>query len=553
MRVFVRPPARSRWLVTAATCAVALASAACASARIRKENALALAAADAKVLEGCYDCLQDARRTFERLAAGKKSKSSPAVVARLFETDILIALREKELGMDSRGAMERARVLAPRVPTTFEPGRVLALADHALPDGNAYPLEATAALLRSNKPFVDKLDTELAWIEQSPLTPAVLKYIALAVDCSYPDRYTERGDTTNPLERRREVPINAPPLLAYRAANCAKADTLGLKRVLAAVPQLSEAAYALGNVVVWFSGETGGEDARKYYASAHARFPRAAGVTFMSGWLDLNVGDCREAIRYFDETIAMQPEHDRAILQKAICQSTLHEDSAAIATATRFIALETPDIAQGYYWRAIGRLRRRELEMARSDIELAKAHSRAADILTVAGIIEFEQADFMVAETDLRGARAAPKGDENCNAGFYLGSVLMKREAWEEAAASYDSAMVCYDDKANLIAAKIEEVRRSTRGSEEFRAKRIASLESDLADRRKRNQTSAFNAASMNVRLGNFSRAAELLTVAAQSPDLADQVEKLREQLVQVSRPPASGVIRQRQVPRDHH
>ena len=536
MRVFVSAPNRSRWLVTAVACIAGLTSAACASARIRKENALALAAADAKVLEGCYHCLQDARHTFERLAAGKKSKDSPAIAARLFETDILIALREKELGLDSRGAMERASTVAPRVPVTFEASRVIALADRALPDGNAYPLEATAALLRRNKQFVDKLDAELGWIEQAPLTPAVRKYIALAVDCSYPDRYKERGDTTNPLERRREVPINAPPLVAYRAANCAKADTLGLKRVLAAVPHFDEAAYALGNVVVWFSGETGGDDARKYYASAYARFPRAAGVTFMSGWLNLNVGDCREAIRYFDETVAMQPEHERAILQTAICQSTLHEDSAAIATTTRFIALETPDIATGYYWRAISRLRRKELEMARSDIELAKARSRAAEVLTAAGIIEFEQADFTIAETDLRGARAAPKGDENCNAGFYLGSVLTKREAWAEAAASYDSAMVCYDDKANVIAAKIEQVRQSTRGSAEFRAKRIASFESDLADRRKRNQTSAFNAASMNARLGNFARAEELLTVAAQSPDLADQIAKLREQLAQASR-----------------
>ena len=550
MRAFVRPPNRSRWLVTAVACAVGLASAGCASARIRKENALALAAADAKVLEGCYDCLQDARRTFERLAVGNTSKSSPAIVGRLFETNVLIALREKELALDSRGAMERVRSLAPRVPTTFEPDRVLALADHALPDGNAYPLEATAALLRRNKPFVDKLDAELAWIEQAPLTPAVRRYIALAVDCSYPDRYKDRGDTTNPLERRREVPVNAPPLVAYRAADCAKADTLALKRVLAAVPQFDEAAYALGNVVVWFAGETGGDDARKYYASAYARFPRAAGVTFMSGWLNLNVGDCHEAIRYYDETLAIEPSHDRAILQTVICQSTLHEDSAAIATATRFIALETPDIAQGYYWRAISRLRRRELEVARGDIELAKARSRGAEVLTAAGIIEFEQADFTIAETDLRGARAAPKGDENCNAGFYLGSVLTKREAWAEAAASYDSAMVCYDDKANLIAAKIEQVRGSTRGSAEFRARRIASLETDLADRRKRNQTSAFNAASMNARLGNFARAEELLVIAAQSQELAEQISKLREQLAQASRPAAAPPSRQRAVPR---
>jgi hypothetical protein len=40
----------------------------------------------------------------------------------------------------------------------------------------------------------------------------------------------------------------------------------------------------------------------------------------------------------------------------------------------------------------------------------------------------------------------------------------------------------------------------------------------------------------MNARLGNFARAEELLTVAAQSPDLADQIAKLREQLAQASR-----------------
>ena len=36
---------------------------------------------------------------------------------------------------------------------------------------------------------------------------------------------------------------------------------------------------------------------------------------------------------------------------------------------------------------------------------------------------------------------------------------------------------------------------------------------------------------------GNYARAEELLAVAGQSPDLTDQVTKLREQLVRVARP----------------
>jgi hypothetical protein len=214
--------------------------------------------------------------------------------------------------------------------------------------------------------------------------------------------------------------------------------------------------------------------------------------------------------------------------------------------------MSTPDIATRLLLAADEAMAEEVRQLAMTlDGENLKRQEEEAEILTAAGIIEYEQSDFVVAETDLRGARAAPKGDENCNAGFYLGSVVMKREAWAEAAASYDSAMVCYDDKANLIAAKIEEVRQSTRGSAEFRARRIASLESDLGDRRKRNQTSAFNAASMNARLGDFARAEELLVTASQSPDLADQIAKLREQLAQAVRPTAPAPARQRQVPRD--
>src|SRR5262245_15534093 len=158
MRAFVRPPTLLRRLAMAGVCGVVLVATGCASARIKRENALALAAADAKVLEGCYGCLEEARHTYERLAAAKSSKSSSGIIARLFETDVLIALREKELGLDSRQAMESAHALVPRVPATLEPDRVLTLADHSLPDGNAYPLKATAALLRRNKPFVDKID-----------------------------------------------------------------------------------------------------------------------------------------------------------------------------------------------------------------------------------------------------------------------------------------------------------------------------------------------------------------------------------------------------------
>lgn len=509
----------------------------CASARIQRENARALATADARVLEGCYDCLRDARAIYARLAGGKPNKNTPALVARLFETDVLLALREKELALDSRVSLERARSLAARVPQPLEPKRVLDIVDAVLPDANGLSMKAMDALRRRNRPLLEKIDGELAWVEQAPLTPAVRKYLALSLDCSYSDRKRAPGDTVNTLEKRRALPINAPPLLAYRAADCAKPDTLALKRVLVAVPTFDEAGYSLAGLNVFSAGETGGDGVRALLDRAHARFPRAPGVMFLSGYLNSLLGDCAEANRFYDATLAVEPAHDRAMLQMTICLTNLHQDSAAIATATRFIALEPSNVAEGYYWRSANRLRRRELDLARSDIEAAKARSRNdGTIFTLAGIIEHEQEDLGVAESDLRGARSAWKGDGNCTAAFYLGSVFNKRERWPEAAAAFDSAMVCYDGRAQDVALKIEEVRASTKGSAAFRAKRIALLEEELADRRRRYCSSAFNVASMSARIGNLARADEVLAIAAQAAELTEQVAKLRELIAEATR-----------------
>jgi tetratricopeptide (TPR) repeat protein len=525
----------AHWVALAATATLSLG---CASAQIRKANELALARADARVLEGCYGCLRDARDVYARLAtdkhAPKIAKGARTIVARLFETEVLLALREKELALDARASLDRARALVPRVSATMEPRRVIDMVDAVLPDGAGTPAKAMDALEERHRPYLQKIEDDLSWVEAAPLTPAVRKYIALSLDCSYATRKRPAGDTVNTLAKRREIPINAPPLVTYRAADCAKTDTLALKRVLYATPGFHEAGYALAALNVMFAGETGGEDVKRQLDSAHTNFSTAPGVTYLAGYLGSLLGDCTEANRFYEKTLALEPAHDRAMLQMTICQTNTHLDSAAIATATRFIALETSNIAEGYYWRATNRLRRKELDLARSDIEAAKSRSRNdGNVFTLAGIIEHEQNDLGIAERDLKAARSVFQGDGNCSAAFYLGSVLSRVERYIEAAASFDSAMVCYDVRVQAVTLKIDQVRNSTKGTAAFRQKRIAFLEEELADRRRRYFTSTYNFASMSARIGNIPRAEELLAIASQAPQLAEQVAKLRELIAQ--------------------
>src|SRR5687767_7695680 len=156
---------------------VALASAAmslgCASARIRKANELALARADTRVLEGCYECLRDARDVYARLATDKNApriaKGAPSIVARLFETEVLLTLREKELALDARASLERVRALVPRVPATMEPRRIVDMADASLPDGAGTPVKAMDALQERHRPYLQKIEDDLTWVESAPL------------------------------------------------------------------------------------------------------------------------------------------------------------------------------------------------------------------------------------------------------------------------------------------------------------------------------------------------------------------------------------------------
>jgi len=80
------------------------------AARIAAETR---AFAELRVSEGCYDCLLEAKGAYEKLGV---TQGRPSVAMRLFEIELLLTLRERELAMDSAASLARARALAPELP-----------------------------------------------------------------------------------------------------------------------------------------------------------------------------------------------------------------------------------------------------------------------------------------------------------------------------------------------------------------------------------------------------------------------------------------------------
>ncbi|HET9372223.1 MAG TPA: tetratricopeptide repeat protein [Vicinamibacterales bacterium] len=500
-------------------------AAGCASAPIKKADMVELATADAKVHEGCYDCLLAARNTYARIAVGK---ARPLVIGRLFETELLIAVREKALALPSDETIARARSLVPDLPPGYSADRLFALVDAILPYDIGTPNSELIQLRRPRAAYVRTIDGEIAWLASSPLTPVVSQSLTLAIDCAYPFRTPPAGQPRRPPGWRPQAPPDAPPLIRFGVANCGNPIFADLEKLRADVPSFIDAAVFLLRLGLVTARDDGGRNVKERFTEVYARFSNSPAVTYLGGNYYQIIGDCREGLRYYDETIALKPVHERALLGRTICLTYLKRQQDAIAAATRMIELKTFNVSEAYYWRAWNHHFLKDLPQARRDIESAKAIAASGEIFTLAGIIEHDQDDLAVAEKDLKSARQAAYGNRNCTAAWYLGLVGMKRQQWLESSDWFLGAMTCYEQNVAESETGLAQMQAKTDLDPDFKARQIANFEAALKEDRGQFHAAAFNAANQGARGGDFARAKTLIEVAAKDPALADLVKQLR-------------------------
>lgn len=492
--------------------------------------------ADAQVEAGCYDCLLQARAIYEQVGA---EVGRATVLPALFETDVLLALREKELALDTAPeALARARRISAELPPEAQADRYLALVALVLPDNVGTPRRELQAMRDARDSRLGSIDAEMSWLRDAPtLREPARQYLSLAVDCSFLARsrrlssvMAAAGVWTGAravLQAKEDVV----PLVAYRAAICDLIGSRTLERVHTTVPQSAEAAYFLARPQLQASSQTGGAAPRRLLNEALARFPSSASVVYLSGNLSQLVGDCRRGLDLYDRTLVLEPAHEDAMLGRTMCLTLLGRGDEAIAQATTMIELRPYNLGEAYYWRAYNYQLRDQLQPARADITLAKplAGREIMRFYTLAGIIEHDQNDLTVAEDDLRRAVAA--GDGNCIAMSYLGMVKNKRDDHSASAGYFSTASDCYWANVRNDERALREMQANKDVDPDFKARQIASFEAALKVDRHYQYTAAFNAANEHARAGNIEQARTLLDVAANEASLAGKIAQLRDML----------------------
>lgn len=505
---------RTRWL--AALCFVA----GCASAPVRPAAtpAVDLRAADARLLQGCYDCLIEARDAYARAAVGRYR---PLVLPRLFEAELLVALREKEFAIDARAALARARALAAELPAAIDADRYVALVDAVPYESFGWPRAEAARFRLDHSTFASQVDQAITWLRSDVLSPAVAEYLARALDCGYGAR---------PRNEQRVnfggVDDTAVPLLRYRAAACAPGLAPPFERLLDGLPEFVDASYYLGVIGVAGLAE-GGPDPRPFVNQIQRRLPDSPAVAFLAATMQQTLGNCAAALPLFDRLIALKPAHERGWLGRVTCLTALQQTTGAIAAATRMIEMSLDNRDEAYYWRARNYHGLGQLALARADSDTAKALRIKSDVLTLAGLIEHDQDDLDVAEADLKRAQQMDRG-RNCFAAWLLGSVFVKRSGWGPAAASFDAARACYGDDATTRGLLLDNLEKNERLDPEYRRAQAAILRSQVEASRQQHYAAAFNAANFFYQSGDLDKARELLDIAELDPSLGAEVASLR-------------------------
>lgn len=457
-----------------------------------------LASADRLVPAGCYDCLLGAYDKYDRL------RSNPAVAADAtlgaIRAAVLIAMRERELGMVDSGHLRIARDLAqahPDLPDWL--GKILEISD-VLPStipgiargvAGDIDLERSMALRRNAAVYEQILR------DSAPLD-LLAGYAYASFRCA-----AVNGRPVPPAEIFATLkPYEAAPLIAFRRATCRGTDGPAIERIAAADARFIEHNYLLGMLAVSRLPRPDLDGATALYLRAREWHPEWPSLTQALGNVAMTAEDFDGAIRFYGEALALAPRAVEARLGKvrALTYTGRHEE--AIAEIDPWLEGRW-NLGDAHYWRAVNEMQLQRNDEAWVDIEAAAKLLINADVPKLAGIIAYRRRQLDVARAKFEESRARSRDD--CETTFYLGVVLAELRDWTQTADTLSSAGACLEAAEQRLVAEIDAIRASDEPPAR-KARQIARRERDITGGRRMRAQAWFNAA---VAYFSLARAAE--------------------------------------------
>jgi tetratricopeptide (TPR) repeat protein len=485
--------------------------AACAAKGPSPQMVADIARGDALVRAGCYTCLEEA------LAIYQKHRVQQGV----FDASLLIAIREKELGIPAEGSTAAARSVATPLSQSVLDAFELMIGETSGLD----PIQR-AALTGRERPPVEKDNPKRRALDPLFGKDMVATYVALTIDCESP-RLLESVDVEALLQAYQNL-----PLLRFRIARCGVPIAAPLMELRAKDPRWTDTLFWEARRAI-VGSPTGGIDlsqAIALYGEGRAAFPDSLALTIAWSNANLAAEEFEPALSGFDSMLAAFPDHRDALIGRATALSYLMRHAEAIAAATRVIDLGTWHLGDALYWRAWNRYHLKEYETAWADVENAIKGLANARVYMLAGLIAYARTDLATAVQ--RFDRAYEIDSSACDALWMSGLVSIDQTDLPAAAPKFTKAMTCFVSAAaslrqnrarveQLIAARgTPATARETRQLERF------TRDADNAE--EKSAQSAFNAAQCYARTGERTMALNLVEVAIAHPRMNEKAAALK-------------------------
>ena len=472
-----------------------------------------IAAADLFYGRGCLVLLKRAHELYEELYRHPGSKAR--VAEKLARTSLLIAVREKELGIANRSYMDAALEVIKENPSL----------------STLTPCAEIAGLYWvQGKGVMRDIDERFTWLE----TRAKLEKMEpdlrakASTDEFFAYIYTVYKSAFSSPSEEKEVlhwvkgAFPGSLLLKYKTAISPPEDEEALKELLAVEPEFYEAAYNLGNLSL---ARRNLLEAENYLLQAHYGIPQSSQVTILLASIYLALEELERGLEFYEKTLAIAPEYRDALLGKAVCLSHLGKHNEAIPVLEKIIELGHWLIGESYYWLAWNHHELKNNQAAAASVEEAKGRlPTSTEVFTLSGVIALEEGELAKAERDLK--EALQYGPANSEALFSLGSLYARREEWTNSGLYFEKAARAFEGEEQALRERIIQAETSSLSAE--RKERFIRRKKLQLERVSSSKATAFyNAAAGYFNAGEKKKAYELARRASEHPAFTQKAEEL--------------------------
>ena len=478
-----------------------------------------LAKADALRSEGCYTCLKESLAILDKIS---QAKVQPAGVAeKRFDTALLIAIREKELGIPSDEAMASAKKLV--VPAR-QP--LLDAAELVIGDSSGLDPEMRSFVTGRNRPALEPDNPKRRALDAFAATDLTAKYIGLAIDCEQ-QKLIESVDM-----KALTAQYAGSPLIQFRLSTCGRPAAPNVGALRASNPRWTDTFYWEGRreMVASLGQAIDLSKVIGFYGQGREAFPASLMLTMSWANANLAAEEYESALSGFEDVLKTFPTHRDAINGKMQSQSYLMRHQEAIATATQLLDLGTWHIPDANYWRAWNRYQLKEYEAAWVDVENATKGLSNSRVYMLAGLIAYARQTLQTAVDRFDTAFAADPSA--CDAVWMSGLVSIDQNELAVAAPKFARSMTCFASIAKLLRqdhANLEMTIQKRGTPKNARDQRnLDRLQRDADNAELKSAQSGFNGAQCYARTGGKTVALSMIDVAIAHPAMKEKAEALK-------------------------